>query len=91
MLFLRLITSSTQKYMSLKYCYSFLLSLLIGLAATAQQVLMTDLPTQELLPVAHIHRIFQDSEGYMWYATEGGGLCRDNGYEAHSFNTFGIN
>ncbi|MEQ3233321.1 hypothetical protein [Bacteroides cellulosilyticus] len=52
---------------------------------------MTELHTQELLPVAHIHRIFQDSEGYMWYATEGGGLCRDNGYQAHSFNTFGIN
>lgn len=55
--------------------------------ASAQQVVVTELPTQKLLPVAHIHRMLQDSEGYMWYATEGGGLCRDNGYQIDVFRS----
>lgn len=71
--------------MLLKLCHSVILSLLIGLSLSAQQVVLTELPTQELLPVAHIHRMFQDSEGYMWYATEQGGLCRDNGYQVDVF------
>ena len=39
------------------------------------------LPTQRLLPSASIHCLFQDSEGYLWYGTDEGGLCRDNGYQ----------
>lgn len=73
--------------MTLKYYYSFIISLLIGISAKAQQVVVTELPNQKLLPVAHIHRIFQDSEGYMWYGTEGGGLCRDNGYQIDVFRS----
>ncbi|MCM1311794.1 MAG: AraC family transcriptional regulator [Bacteroides sp.] len=46
-----------------------------------------ELPNQRLLPVANIHRILQDSEGYMWYATEGGGLCRDDGYRIEVFRS----
>lgn len=53
----------------------------------AQEVLYTELPTQKLLPVAHIHRVLQDREGYMWYATEGGGLCRDDGYRIDVFRS----
>ncbi|MBM6993604.1 MAG: helix-turn-helix domain-containing protein [Prevotella sp.] len=41
----------------------------------------TTLPNQNLLPVSHITRVIQDTEGYYWYATPGGGLCRDNGYQ----------
>lgn len=51
----------------------------------AQRISVTELPTQEQLPVSHIHRVLQDTEGYMWYATEGGGLCRDNGYQIDVF------
>lgn len=47
------------------------------------------LPTQSLLPVAKVHCIFQDSEGYMWYGTTGGGLCRDNGYQIDVFQANG--
>lgn len=32
------------------------------------------------LPVKAIHRIFQDSEGYIWYGTFDG-LCRYDGYD----------
>lgn len=42
------------------------------------------LPTQLLLPVANVHCVMQDAEGYMWYATQGG-LCRDNGYQIDVF------
>ena len=73
--------------MTLKYYYSLILSLLATLSVSSQQVVVTELPTQRLLPVAHIHRILQDSEGYMWYATEGGGLCRDNGYQINVFRS----
>lgn len=43
------------------------------------------LPTQPQLPVANIHCIFRDTEGYLWYGTNGGGLCRDNGYQIDIF------
>lgn len=47
----------------------------------AQQYVVRKLPTQAQLPVANVHCILQDSEGYMWYGTNGGGVCRDNGYQ----------
>ena len=53
----------------------------------AQQMSLTELPTQGQLPVAHIHRMLQDREGYLWYATEGGGLCRDDGYRIEVFRS----
>ncbi|WP_175552602.1 ligand-binding sensor domain-containing protein [Dysgonomonas macrotermitis] len=37
--------------------------------------------------MAQIYRVFQDSEGYMWYGTEGGGLCRDDGYTVTVFRS----
>lgn len=46
---------------------------------------MTPLPNQVQLPVVGIGHFFQDSEGYMWYGTDGGGLCRDDGYAVHVF------
>lgn len=38
-----------------------------------------------MLPVANVHQVMQDSKGYIWYATLGGGLCRDNGYQIDRF------
>ncbi|MBQ8051753.1 MAG: helix-turn-helix domain-containing protein [Bacteroidaceae bacterium] len=51
----------------------------------AQQFVAHYLPTQSQLPMASIHCIWQDREGYLWYGTEGGGLCRDNGYQIDVF------
>lgn len=31
--------------------------------------------------------MLQDREGYLWYATEGGGLCRDDGYRIEVFRS----
>ena len=53
--------------------------------ASAQLFSISNLPTQRQLPVANIHCILQDSEGYMWYGTTGGGLCRDDGYQIVTF------
>ena len=43
------------------------------------------LPTRSLMPVANVNAVIQDREGYMWYATYEGGLCRDNGYQIDIF------
>lgn len=51
----------------------------------AGSFLLRRLPTQGLLPVSNVHCVLQDSEGYMWYATYGGGLCRDNGFQIDVF------
>ncbi len=37
------------------------------------------LPNQEQLSSGRILHVMQDSEGILWYATEGGGLCFDDG------------
>lgn len=78
---------SKTKSMYPKRCIILIISFLTTLSIAAQQIVMTELPTQKLLPVAHIHRMFQDREGYMWYGTEGGGLCRDNGYQIDVFRS----
>ncbi|MCR5312998.1 MAG: helix-turn-helix domain-containing protein [Bacteroidaceae bacterium] len=36
------------------------------------------------MPIAHMHHVVQDAEGFMWYATDGG-VCRDNGYQIDVF------
>lgn len=61
------------------------LCLLLLVTAEAKSFVVTNLPTQSQLPVGNIHCIFQDSEGYMWYGTRGGGICRDNGYQIDKF------
>lgn len=60
-----------------------LLLVVVGVRLWAQ-VVHTQV-TQTLMPVANVHCIMQDSEGYMWYGTYGGGLCRDNGYQIDVF------
>lgn len=62
--------------------FAFLLQFILGVA---QNIISTELPTQNQLPTGEIYCIFQDSEGYMWYGTEGGGLCRDDGYTVKIF------
>lgn len=61
------------------------LCLLLFMTAEAKSFVYIPLPTQSQLPVGNIHCIFEDSEGFMWYGTIGGGLCRDNGYQIDKF------
>lgn len=52
----------------------------------AQKIRVKDIPHIDKLPINVINTIFQDSEGYMWYGTEDG-LCRDDGYNIHTFRS----
>lgn len=68
------------------------LLLLIGVfsplkAEKTNKYVLTELPTQQQLPVANVHCILQDREGFIWYGTRGGGLCRDNGYHIDVFRS----
>lgn len=71
-----------RRYRLLRIFFIFLL--LGGNRTFAQNFRIQTLPTQQQLPVASVHCVIQDSEGYMWYGTEGG-LCRDNGYQIDIF------
>lgn len=42
-------------------------------------------PTRDLMPLVGTRTMMQDSEGYVWYGTVEGGLCRDNGYQIDVF------
>lgn len=42
-------------------------------------------PTRDLMPLVGTRIMMQDSEGYIWYGTVEGGLCRDNGYQIDVF------
>lgn len=68
----------------LSLCLLLLAVLWASCPAAGQRLRLFYLPTQRLLPVAQIHDIIQDDEGYMWYATPDG-LCRDNGYQIDVF------
>lgn len=58
-----------------------------SLAATAQSLDCFKLPSQDRLPVANVNAIIQDSEGYMWYGTAGGGICSDDGYKVTIYSS----
>ena len=60
--------------------YCLVVLLLFAGVAKAQWKLIT-LPNQRQMPVGNVHQIIQDRDGYIWYATDGGGVCRDNGYQ----------
>lgn len=69
----------------MKYIFAFILSV-ISYWVCAQNITVTDIPTLDQLPVNAIHRVFRDSEGYMWYGTVNG-LCRDDGYHVKVFRS----
>ena len=54
---------------TMKYILTFILSFLSFLVCS-QNITITDIPTIDQLPVNAIHRVFRDSEGYMWYGSK---------------------
>ena len=56
----------------------------VGWAQGSQRLL---LPNREQLSAERVLHVMQDSEGYLWYATEGGGLCRDDGRQVLVFRS----
>ncbi|MBQ9363122.1 MAG: helix-turn-helix domain-containing protein [Bacteroidaceae bacterium] len=53
----------------------------------AQEFRCTQLPNQAQLPVPQIGLVLQDQTGFMWYGTQDGGVCRDDGYHVLTFNS----
>ena len=56
-------------------------------AGNTQSMDYHPLPTQKQLPVANVNAVLQDREGYMWYGTAGGGVCRDDGYTVVTYSS----
>lgn len=69
----------------MKHILAFIL-FFVTYAVYSQNITITDIPTLDQLPVNAIHRVFRDSEGYMWYGTVNG-LCRDDGYHVKVFRS----
>lgn len=70
-----------------KYCHYLLLFLLLMVTRTpsfAREDVLA--PTVPDIPLVGFAEMLQDSEGYIWYASLKGGLCRDNGYQVDLFH-----
>ena len=82
--------------MNIRYVHQFsllnqvflflLLQTLFMSTVCAQEIVVKDIPSLDKLPVKAIHRIFQDSVGYIWYGTFNG-LCRSDGYDVRVFRS----
>lgn len=62
------------------------LLLLCTLQMAAQQYSFRHITVADGLSNSSINQIFQDSEGYIWMATQGGGVCKYNGAEFTTYN-----
>ena len=65
----------------------FCLSLLLSLVTAARDFCLQTLPNQELLSSDKVLFVMQDSEGFLWYGTDGGGVCRDDGRQVDVFRS----
>ena len=74
--------------MNKKYGIIFLLTLLfVPLPFMAQDDCRWALPNRGQLSSDKVLFVMQDSEGFLWYATEGGGVCRDDGRQVDVFRS----
>lgn len=67
--------------------FLLLLCLLLPVAGRAQERHVLSLPRLGQLSSQRVTQVIQDSEGFLWYATEGGGLCRDDGRQITVFRS----
>ena len=69
------------------HLFLLLLVFLLPCFVQAQGRQRLSLPNREQLSSERILHVMQDSEGFLWYATEGGGLCRDDGRQVLVFRS----
>ncbi len=70
----------------LKYIYIFLF-LLFGIKGYTQQYNFIQYSISEGLAQSQVYAMSQDSKGYLWFGTLGGGLSRFDGKEFENFST----
>ena len=72
----------------MKHYYTILFfTLLFPLLGFAQEPQVLTFPRLEQLSSQYVTHVIQDSEGYLWYGTEGGGVCRDDGHQILVFRS----
>lgn len=72
----------------MKHYYTILfLLLLFPLLGIAQEPQVLTFPRLEQLSSQYVTQVIQDSEGFLWYGTEGGGVCRDDGHQILVFRS----
>ena len=64
----------------------FILLLTLSFSAFSQNSQLQNFTTKDGLPQSQVYDIVQDSIGYLWLATQGGGLARFDGDEFTVFN-----
>ena len=69
-----------------KFFLSLLFSLLFFPTILSQNSQLQNFNTKEGLPQSQVYDLVQDSIGYLWVATQGGGLARFDGHEFTVFN-----
>ncbi|MBR6203379.1 MAG: helix-turn-helix domain-containing protein [Bacteroidaceae bacterium] len=80
-------TKAGRKKIFMRWWMAWAVAFLSCMNCRTQEYSYHPLPTQEQLPVANVNVIVQDHDGYMWYGTAGGGLCRDDGYEVVTYSS----
>ncbi len=73
--------------MKASHYINIIIGLLLSAAVIAQEHTVLQLPFGDQLPSDKVLHIIEDSDGYLWYATEGGGLCRNNGLQIDVFKS----
>ncbi len=69
------------------HIFLVLLAAFMVLDISAYDYRVLTLPRQEQLSSERVLTVMQDAEGFLWYATEGGGLCRDDGRQIEVFRS----
>lgn len=70
-----------------RHLTTLLLTLLVLTGVRGQHFTRLELPNHEQLSSERVSMVMQDSEGFLWYATEGGGVCRDDGRQMLVFRS----
>lgn len=84
---MRIFAAQKQPFIMKRYIITLLLNFLVLTCMMGQQVVRLELPHHEQLSSERVLQVIQDSEGFLWYATEGGGVCRDDGRQILVFRS----
>jgi signal transduction histidine kinase/DNA-binding response OmpR family regulator/ligand-binding sensor domain-containing protein len=62
------------------------LTICIFIKLSAGEITVREIPVAKQLPSNTVYRIFQDSDGFIWFGTPGG-FCRYDGYSMENFRS----